>query len=243
TTVVWERASGRPVYPAIVWQDLRTADRIPDLLAHGIFTNAMASAAKLEWVLRTVRNGVSRAANGELGFGTIDTWLLWKLTGGAVHVTDYSNASCTTLYDALQDAWDQNALTVLNVPAAMMPSIRSSSEIYGHCTRDAFGAEVPVAGLAGDQQAALLGEVAPDPGARENTYGPSAMADVNAGEMPVFSPRGAYPVILWGLGGQRTYCLEGTAISAGAAVQWLRDGLGVLTNLEDSGSLAQQVTD
>src|SRR2546426_11523799 len=116
TTVVWERASGRPVYPAIVWQDVRTADRVPELLAQGVFTNAMASAAKLEWVLRTVRNGVSRAANGELCFGTIDSWLVWKLTGGAAHVTDYSNASCTTLYDALQDGWDQNALTVLNIP-------------------------------------------------------------------------------------------------------------------------------
>jgi glycerol kinase len=243
TTVVWERASGRAVYPAIVWQDLRVADRVPELLAQGIFTNAMASAAKLEWVLRTTRDGRQRASNGELCFGTIDSWLVWKLTGGAVHVTDYSNASCTSLYDAMQDTWDAHALSVLGIPASMLPALHSSSEVYGHTTVEAFGAEVPVGGIAGDQQAAMFGEVGIERGAVKITYGTSAMADVNTGDTPMLSMRGAYPLILWGLNGQRTFCLEGTAISAGAAVQWLRDGLGILDKLEDSAALAAQVPD
>jgi len=243
TAVVWERATGRPIYPAIVWQDVRAAHRVPELLAHGIFTNAMASATKVEWVLRTVTDGMRRAAAGELCFGTIDSWLVWKFTGGAVHVTDYSNASCTSLYDAMQDAWDPNALSVLGIPPSTMPAVRSSSEIYGETTRTAFGAAVPVAGLAGDQQAALFGETGFEKGAVKITFGTSAIADVNTGEWPVMSMRGAYPLILWGIGGQRVYCLEGTAISAGAAVQWLRDGLGVLQNLEDSGPLAASVPD
>lgn len=243
TTVVWERTSGLPVYPAIVWQDTRTADRIPELIAAGIFTNSMASAAKLEWVLRAARDGMRRAAGGELCFGTIDSWLVWKLTGGAVHVTDYSNASCTTLYDAMQDDWDQNALAVLQIPQSMLPAIRSSSEVYGHTTTEAFGAVVPVAGIAGDQQAAMFGELGVEKGAVKITYGTSAMADVNTGDMPVFSTRGAYPTILWGLNGQRTFCLEGTAMTAGAAVQWLRDGLGILQTIEESGPVAAQVPD
>ncbi len=243
TTLVWERASGRAVHPAIVWQDVRTAERIPELLAEGIFTNAMASAAKLEWVLRAAEDGERRAPNRELCFGTVDSWLVWKLTGGTVHVTDYSNASCTSLYDAMQNCWDTHALSVLGIPASMMPALRSSSEVYGHTTIDTFGAVVPVAGIAGDQQAAMFGEVGIERGAVKITYGTSAMADVNTGDMPVLSPRGAYPLILWGLNGQRAYCLEGTAISAGAAVQWLRDGLGILEKLEDSYALAAQVAD
>jgi glycerol kinase len=241
TTVVWERTSGRPVYPAIVWQDTRTADRVPELMAHGIFSNAMASAAKLEWVLHTAPDGMRRAAHGELCFGTIDSWLVWKLTGGAAHVTDYSNASCTSLYDAMTNEWDQNALTVLQIPSGMLPRLCSSSEVYGQTTAEAFGASVAVAAMAGDQQAAMFGEIGVDKGAVKITYGTSAMADVNTGDMPVLSLRGAYPLILWGLNGQRAFCLEGTAITAGAAVQWLRDGLGILKTIEDSGPLAAQV--
>jgi len=243
TTVVWERGSGHPVYPAIVWQDLRAAARAADLMAEGIFTNAMASAAKLEWILRTVPNGFQRAARGELCFGTIDSWLTWKLTDGDVHVTDYSNASCTTLYDAMQDAWDTHALQVLQIPSEMLPAIRSSSEVYGHTTCQIFGAKVAVAGIAGDQQAAMFGEMGIERGAVKITFGTSAMADVNTGDIPIISARGAYPLILWGLQDTRSYCLEGTAISSGAAVQWLRDGLGVLERLEDSGPLAQTVGD
>src|SRR5262245_48484629 len=243
TTVVWERRTGRPVYPAIVWQDVRTAERVPEVMAQGVYTNAMASATKLEWVLRTLGEGARRAAHGELCFGTIDSWLVWHLTGGVAHVTDYSNASCTGLYDPLQGQWDAHALEILQIPGAVMPAIRSSSEVYGHTTREAFGAAVPVAGMAGDQQAAMFGEIAIEKGAVKITYGTSAMVDVHTGEAPVFSPRGAYPLILWGLAGERPYCLEGTAITAGGAVQWLRDGLGLLRRVEDSGVLAAQVAD
>jgi glycerol kinase len=243
TTVVWERASGRPIYPAIVWQDIRTAGRVPELMAQGIFSNAMASAAKLEWVLQTAPDGMQRAASGQLCFGTVDSWLVWKLTGGAAHVTDYSNASCTSLYDAMNNEWDQNALSVLHIPAVLLPALRSSSEVYGETTAEAFGAAVPVAGIAGDQQAAMFGEVGVERGAVKITYGTSAMADVNTGDMPVLSTRGAYPLILWGLNGQRLFCLEGTAMTAGAAVQWLRDGLGVLRTLQESGPLAEHVSD
>ena len=246
TTLVWERATGRAVYPAIVWQDVRTAGRVPELVAQGIFTNAMASAAKLEWVLRAVLRTASsdlHAAARKWCFGTVDSWLVWKLTGGAVHVTDHSNASCTSLYDAMQATWDGNALAVLDIPAGMMPALRSSSEVYGHTTVEAFGAAVPVGGIAGDQQAAMVGELGLEPGAVKITYGTSAMADVNTGDNPILSTRGAYPLILWELQGRRAFCLEGTAISAGAAVQWLRDGLGVLDTLEDSAALAAQVPD
>ena len=243
TTLVWERAAGRPVYPAIVWQDLRTAARISEVLAQGIYTNAMASATKLEWVLHAVPDGLPRAERGELCFGTIDSWIVWKLTGGAAHLTDYSNASCTGLYDAMQNGWDQQALAVLRIPAAILPAIRGSSEIYATTTQEAFGAEVPVGGIAGDQQAAMFGEMGVDRGAVKITFGTSAMVDVNTGEAPVLSMHGAYPLILWDVQGQRPYCLEGTAITAGAAVQWLRDGLGVLRSVEESAALAGQVPD
>ena len=243
TTIVWERASGRPVYPAIVWQDVRTAVRVPELLAEGIFTNTMASAAKLEWILRTIDNGFRRAAAGELCFGTVDTWLLWQLTGGAVHATDFSNASCTSLYDAMQGSWDARALSVLAIPDRMLPALCLSSAIYGHTAREVFGAAVPVGGMAGDQQAAMAGEACFDQGDIKITFGTSAMLDMNTGELPVLSMRGAYPLILWGLRERITYCLEGTAITAGAAVQWLRDGLGILERLDDSSRLATQVPD
>ncbi|MCK6556525.1 glycerol kinase GlpK [Candidatus Binatia bacterium] len=243
TTIVWERKSGRPVYPAIVWHDTRTADRVPDLLARGVFTNAMASATKLEWILATIPHGPERAERGELCFGTVDTWLVWKLTGGAAHVTDSSNASCTTLFDPLQGVWDASILAALRVPPAILPEVRASSEVYAIAAKDAIGASCPVAGMAGDQQAAMFGELGVDRGAVKITFGTSAMADVNTGEYPVLSMRGAYPLVLWQLGGRRTYCLEGTAISAGAAVQWLRDGLGIIERIDDSGPLAFGVAD
>jgi glycerol kinase len=243
TTMVWERRSGLPVYPAIVWQDTRTAARVPELLALGLFTNAMASASKLEWILAHVPDGRQRAEAGELCFGTVDTWLVWKLTVGRVHITDHSNASCTTLYDPMQDRWDPHALEVLKIPPVMMPSIRSASEVYGHTVAEAFGAECRVGGIAGDQQAAMVGQMVLEPGTVKITFGTSAMADVHTGEMPVLSARGAYPLVLWKRAGACTFCLEGTTISAGAAVQWLRDGLGVLRSADESGALAATVAD
>jgi len=241
TFLLWERATGKPVCPILVWQDVRAADRVADLLAAGVFTNAMASAGKVDWIFRQSPELIERAIKGEIVFGTIDTWLVWNLTGGQAHVTDYSNASCTTLYDAIQDCWDANALKVLNIPEGMLPVIASSSQVVGQTTIDAFGAEVPVAGMAGDQQAAMFGEVAVDKGAVKVTFGTSAMIDINTGDFPIISMRGAYPLVLWGLDGQRSYCLEGTAVSTGGAVQWLRDGLGILGAIEDSGVVAESV--
>lgn len=241
--LVWERSSGTPLTPLIGWQDLRATERVADLLAAGIFTNSMASAVKLDWVLRQSPQLVERATRGEILFGTVDTWLVWKLSGGTAHVTDYSNASCTTLYDAIQDRWDANALAFLNIPETMLPAIVSSSQVVGHTTREAFGAEVPIGGMAGDQQAAMFGEVGIEPGSAKITFGTSAMADINTGEYPVISMRGAYPLVLWGLNGTRTYCLEGTAVSTGAAVQWLRDGLGILSKIDECGPLAESVAD
>jgi glycerol kinase len=243
TCMAWERATGRPIHPVIAWQDTRTADRIAAVLEKGIFTNSMASATKWEWILRNVPDAERQANAGELCFGTIDSWLIWKLTGGAVHATDSSNASCTTLYDAIQDSWDGNALDVLGIPRRALPEIRSTSEIYGSTTSQVFGAEVAIGGCAGDQQAAMFGELGIEKGAVKVTFGTSGMLDINVGEFPVFSSRGAYPLVLWGLGGQRCYCLEGTVITAGAAVQWLRDGLGVLERLEDSAQIAAEVED
>lgn len=243
TTVVWDRVSGRPLHRAIVWQDTRTVDRVAEVLAHGMYTNAMASATKLEWVLRAEPDIRRRAAQGEVCFGTVDSWLLWKLTGGAVHATDYSNASCTSFFDAMRDAWDDQMLEFLQIPLAVLPAVRCSSEVYGLTAPDVLGAAVPVAGMAGDQQAAMFGELGVDKGAVKITYGTSVMVDVNVGEFPVVSAHGAYPLILWGFVGQRAYCLEGTAVTAGAAVQWLRDGLGVLRTVEESAALALQVPD
>ncbi len=243
SVLVWDRRTSEPVYPAIVWQDTRTAARIPQLLEQGFFTNSLASATKLEWILQNIPDGVSRAAAGDLCFGTVDSWLAWKLSGGKLHVTDYSNASCTTLFDVLQAIWDVNALQLLDIPAAILPRAAQSSEIYGMSSAEAFGAEVPIAGMAGDQQAAMFGEMCVDPGSVKITYGTSGMADIHTGEYPVMSLRGAYPLILWGIDGQRSFCLEGTTVTAGAAVQWLRDGLGVLRDLDESGPLAASVPD
>ncbi|GIW44787.1 MAG: glycerol kinase [Candidatus Binatia bacterium] len=243
TTLVWERASSQPIYPAIVWQDTRTARRASELASEGVITNAMASAAKLEWILDHVPSARVRAERGELCFGTVDSWLVWNLTGGQAHVTDHSNASCTTLYDPFQGTWWTHALSVLRIPEVVMPALRSSSEVYGETPPALFGAAVPVASVAGDQQAAMFAELCWERGAAKVTLGTSAMADVHTGSEPVFSTRGAYPVVLWSLGGERSFCLEGTAIAAGAAIQWLRDGLGVLPNLQDAATVATSVSD
>ncbi len=242
TTMVWERATGLPIYPAISWQDSRTQARVAELLERGIFTNALASSTKLEWILRE-RDALARAAAGELCFGTVDTWLLWQLSGGRVHATDHSNASCTGLYDFLAGTWDQTVLGPMELPEAVLPRIVDSSGVCGTTDPAVFGAAVPLAGIAGDQQAAMFGQLGVEPGATKITFGTSAMVDVNTGEFPVLSMRGAYPLILWGIGGQRVCCLEGTVVTAGAAVQWLRDGLGIIANAAECGPLAASVPD
>jgi glycerol kinase len=243
TTLVWERASGRPLGPAISWQDGRTAERSAELLGEGIFLNSMASATKLEWLVHHTPGAAARAAAGELCFGTIDTWLVWRLSGGRAHVTDHSNASCTGLYDFMTGEWSTPIVEHLRLSPSLLPSIRSSSELYAETDSATFGAAVPVAGIAGDQQAAMFGELGVDRAAVKITFGTSAMVDINVGEFPTFSQHGAYPLVLWALHGQRTFCLEGTVITAGAAVQWLRDGLGVLSSAKESAALAASVPD
>ncbi len=241
TTIVWERASGRPIYPAISWQDTRTAGRVAELLEQGVFTNSMASSTKLEWILRAP---AARGRNArELCFGTVDSWLVWQLSGGRIHVTDHSNASCTGLYDFPGGGWDAAVLDRIGLPDAVLPAIVPSSHHYGEADAAAFGSAVPLAGIAGDQQAAMFGELGVECGAVKVTFGTSAMLDVNTGEFPVLSLNGAYPLILWGLGGERRCCLEGSVMTAGAAVQWLRDGLGVIASPADCGALAASVPD
>ncbi|MCX8073769.1 MAG: glycerol kinase GlpK [Candidatus Binatia bacterium] len=243
TTLVWERATGQPVYPAIVWQDTRTAQRAAELVEQGVITTAMASATKLEWILDRSPELRRRGERGELCFGTVDSWLVWNLTGGSAHVTDHSNASCTTLYDPFQGTWWSHVLEVLRIPPAVLPRICSSSEVYGFTSRELFGAAIPVASIAGDQQAAMFGELCWHKGGAKITLGTSGMADVHTGSEPAFSPHGAYPLVLWSLAGERAFCLEGTVIAAGAAIQWLRDGLGILERLDDAGALARSVAD
>jgi glycerol kinase len=242
TTLVWDRRSGSPICPAIGWQDNRTAERARELSERGFPLNSMAAATKLEWILRHHDGAVARAAAGELCFGTVDSWLAWRLSDGRVHVTDCSNASCSGLYD-FAGSWDERTADALGIPLAMMPAIRPSSERYGTTHRDVFGAVVPLAGMAGDQQAAMFGELGTEPGAVKITLGTSAMVDINSGDTPVLSRHGAYPLILWMVNGESPWCLEGTVATAGAAVQWLRDGLGLLSSPRESETLAASVAD
>ena len=243
TALVWARGTGVPVYPAISWQDVRTAARVTELLEQGVFTNAMASATKLEWILGHVPDGLARAERGELCFGTIDTWLAWQLSGGRLHVTDHSNASCTGLYDFIGGTWDDRIVGHLHLPSRLLASIGGSSEEYGRTDAAVFGAAVPIGGFAGDQQAAMFGQLGTERGSVKVTFGTSAMVDINVGEYPVLSQRGAYPLILWALDGQRTCCLEGSVITAGATIQWLRDGLGLITTPDETAALATSVRD
>lgn len=243
TALVWERATGRPVAPAIVWQDNRTVGRVEELVAQGRFASSMASATKLEWILDHVDGARAAAAAGRLCFGTVDTWLAAKLSHARLHVTDSSNASCTGLYDPFADRWDAGMLEALSVPIEMMPAIRPTSAVYGTTSAAVVGAEIPIAALAGDQQAAMFGELGFDRGAVKVTIGTSAMVDVNLGSAPVLSSRGAFPLVLWNVGDGCRWCLEGSVVTAGASVQWLRDGLGIVASLEESAVLAASVSD
>ena len=239
TTVVWERRSMRPVHPAIVWQDTRTAGRVQALAAEGVFASPMASLTKLEWIL----GHLPKDASGDLCFGTVDTWLAARLSGGALHVTDSSNASCTGFYDPVADRWNAALVECLRVPVAMLPKIVSSSAIVGETEPVVFGAAVPIAALAGDQQAAMFGEQGFAKGAIKATLGTAAMVDVHVGNQPVRSRRGAFPLVLWRIADETAWCLEGSVVTAGASVQWLRDGLGLIATLDESSQLATSVAD
>ncbi|WP_206885644.1 glycerol kinase GlpK [Alicyclobacillus mali (ex Roth et al. 2021)] len=254
TTIVWEKATGKPVYNAIVWQDRRTADICDELKAAGhadtirsktgLVIDAYFSGTKIKWILDHVEGARERAERGELLFGTVDTWLVWNLTRGKVHVTDYTNASRTMLFNIHTLDWDDDLLKLLGIPRAMLPEVRPSSEVYGHTDERTFGgANIPIAGIAGDQQAALFGQTCFEPGMVKNTYGTGCFMLMNTGEKPVGSPSGLLTTIAWGLDGQVTYALEGSVFIAGAAIQWLRDGLRFFDAAADSEYFASKVED
>ena len=253
TTIVWDKNTGEPVYHAIVWQDRRTAEYCDSLVAKGLNESFRAktglvidpyfSGTKIRWILENVEGARERAEKGELLFGTVETWLIWKLTGGKVHVTDYSNASRTMLYNIIDLKWDEEILKELNIPACMLPEVRPSSCIYGETTEDLFGGSIPISGAAGDQQSALFGQTCFNPGEAKNTYGTGCFMLMNTGEKPVFSKNGLVTTIAWGLDGKVEYALEGSIFVAGSAIQWLRDQLRLVDSAPDSEYFAKKVKD
>ena len=253
TTIVWDRVTGEPVYNAIVWQCRRTSRFCDELKERGLtdwlrertglVIDAYFSATKLKWILDNVPNARKRAERGELLFGTVETWLIWKLTGGRVHVTDYSNAARTMLFNINTLTWDQEILDLLDIPASLLPTPVPSSQIYGETDPSFFGRSIPIAGAAGDQQAALFGQTCFEPGQAKNTYGTGCFLLMNTGERPVFSQNGLVTTIAWGLDGKVDYALEGSIFVAGAAIQWLRDELRLIDSAADSEYLAGKVPD
>jgi len=253
TTILWDRATGRPVANAVVWQSRASAPICQDLKARGLedlfrsktglVLDAYFSGTKIKHLLDTHEGLRRRAENGQILFGTVDTWLLWRLTGGRRHATDYSNASRTLLLNIHTLDWDDELLKVLGVPRAMLPEVRPSSEVYGEACEEWLGGRVVIAGDAGDQQAATFGQACFDPGSAKNTYGTGCFLLMNTGHTPVRSKNNLLTTIGWGLGGRVTYCLEGAVFVAGAVVQWLRDGLGLIRTSADVERLAATVPD
>ncbi|MEK4030105.1 glycerol kinase GlpK [Pseudobacillus sp. FSL P4-0506] len=252
TTVVWEKETGKPIYNAIVWQSRQTADICNELKEQGydslfrertgLLIDAYFSGTKIKWILDHVAGARERAERGELLFGTIDTWLIWKLSGGKAHVTDYSNASRTLIYNIHDLEWDDELLKILDIPKAMLPEVRPSSEIYSHTVpHHFFGKEVPIAGAAGDQQAALFGQACYDEGMAKNTYGTGCFMLMNTGEKAVSSRHGLLTTIAWGIDGKVEYALEGSIFVAGSAIQWLRDGLRMVKDAVETEEYATRV--
>jgi glycerol kinase len=252
TAIVWDRETGEPVANAVVWQDRRTADRCERLKADGLeplvqrktglLIDAYFSATKVRWLLDHVPGARARAEAGTLAFGTVDSWLIWKLTGQSCHATDVTNASRTMLFDIHTLAWDEELLRLFDIPSAMLPEVRSSSEVYGRVSSDLGLAGVPIAGVAGDQQAALFGQLCREPGMSKNTYGTGCFLLQNVGSAPRPSRR-LVTSVAWGIGGRTTYALEGSVFIGGAVVQWLRDGLGLIRRASDVEKLAATVPD
>lgn len=251
TTVVWDRNNGQPVCNAIVWQCRRTAPICDELKKQGLepyikattglVVDAYFSGTKLAWILDNVPDARNRAEKGELLFGTIDSWLVWKLTGGKVHVTDYSNASRTMLFDIHNLCWDQQLLQSLDIPEQMLPEVKGSSEVYGYAIPEILGSAVPIAGIAGDQQAALFGQTCFHPGTAKNTYGTGCFMLMNTGLEPIASKNGLLTTIAWGLDNKVYYALEGSIFVAGAAVQWLRDEMRLIGSAAESEAMARSV--
>ncbi|MBT9672858.1 glycerol kinase GlpK [Secundilactobacillus kimchicus] len=249
TTIIWDKATGEPVYHAIVWQSKQTSEIADDLkqqgyadMIHdktGLVIDSYFSATKIKWILDNVPGVRERAERGELLFGTIDTWILWKLTGGRVHATDYTNASRTMLYNIHELAWDHEILALLGIPESLLPEVHPSSEIYGYTADFSFfGIQVPIAGIAGDQQAALFGQTAFEKGSVKNTYGTGAFIVMNTGTTPTLSDKGLLTTIAYGVNGEVTYALEGSIFVAGSAVQWLRDGMRLFEHASESEKMA-----
>ncbi|WP_435167609.1 glycerol kinase GlpK [Falsirhodobacter sp. 1013] len=254
TTVVWDKHTGRPVYNAIVWQSRQTLDVCKELKAKGLddtfrdktglLIDAYFSGTKVKWILDNVEGARAKAEAGDLLFGTIDSWLVWKLTGGDVHVTDYTNASRTLMYNIYDLKWDEELLEHLTVPASMLPEVRPSSEVYGVTHADTFqGIELPIAGMAGDQQAAQFGQLCFEKGMAKNTYGTGCFMLMTTGERPVRSKNGLLTTIAWGIDGKVEYALEGSIFVAGSAIQWLRDGLRMFRQAHQSEAYAARVED
>lgn len=253
TTIVWNRLTGRPIYNAIVWQCRRTADYCDELRSQGLtdvirnktglVLDPYFSGTKIRWILENVPGAREQADRGELLFGTVETWLIWKLTGGKVHVTDYSNASRTMLFNINTLQWDRELLELLDIPESMLPQVMESSHVYGLTEPEFFGAPVPIAGAAGDQQSALFGQTCFEPGSSKCTYGTGAFLLMNTGDTPIYSKNGLVTTIGWGLNGKVTYALEGSIFVAGAATQWLRDELRFIESASDSEYMATKVPD
>ncbi len=252
TTVVWDKNTGKPVYNAIVWQSRQTVDICEDLKEKGysemvrektgLLIDAYFSGTKVKWILDNVEGAREKAERGDLLFGTIDTWLVWKLSGGKVHVTDYSNASRTLMYNIYDLSWDDQLLEMLTIPKNMLPEVRSSSEVYGHTVDfHFFGQNIPIAGIAGDQQAALFGQACFSEGMAKNTYGTGCFMLMNTGEKAVKSDHGLLTTIAWGLNGKVEYALEGSIFVAGSAIQWLRDGMRMFKDASQSEEYAKRV--
>ncbi len=253
TTIVWDAETGEPVYNAIVWQDRRTSefcdclkrDGRTDLIRSktGLIIDAYFSATKILWILENVPGARKRADEGKLRFGTVDTWLIWMLTRGEVHVTDVTNASRTMLFNIHTLEWDKELLTLFGIPESMMPEVKSSSEVYGYTKTTLFAHEVPIAGIAGDQQAALFGQMCTEPGSVKNTYGTGCFMLMNSGERPIMSSNNLLTTIAWKIGDTVNYALEGSIFVAGSVVQWLRDGLGIIRSSAEVEALAASVPD
>lgn len=253
TVVVWDKNTGAPIHKAVVWQCRRTSGYCDELrekgltdmfrMKTGLVIDAYFSGTKLKWILDNVDGARERAERGELLFGTVETWLIWKLTKGAAHVTDYSNASRTMMFNINTLEWDKEILNELDIPECMLPEVKPSSHVYGYADGAFFGGEIPVCGAAGDQQAALFGQTCFYEGEAKNTYGTGCFLLMNTGDKPVFSDNGLVTTIAWGLDGKVTYALEGSIFVTGASVQWLRDELRIIDSAEDSEYMAKKVQD
>lgn len=253
TTIVWDRETGTPIYNAIVWQDRRTSEYCDKLKAEGklemirsktgLMIDAYFSATKIRWILDNVEGARVKAEKGELAFGTVDSWIVWQLTRGENHITDVSNASRTLLFNIHTGEWDKELLQLFEIPESMMPTVCQSSEVYGHTKTTIFAHKVPIAGIAGDQQAALFGQMCIEPGMIKNTYGTGCFILMNTGDKPVTSKNNMVSTIAWKINGKTTYALEGSIFVAGSIVQWLRDGLGIISSSSDIERLAATVPD